>query len=147
MNWPELINLIASIATAAGVILAAIGLWLTKIQAMTSFEDSVSNEYRQIVKLIPVNALLGIELSEEEYANSLNDIYNYIDFTNEQIYLRKKGRIRKSTWGNWVEGIETNLNRSSFKKAWGFIKERSPNSFSELRKLEETSFKSDPKSW
>ena len=48
MNWPELINLIASIATAVGVILAAIGLWLTKIQAMTSFEDGVSNEYCQI---------------------------------------------------------------------------------------------------
>ena len=142
-----IINLIASIATALGIILAAIGLWLTKTQAVTSFEDNVSNEYRQIVKSIPVSALLGDELSDEEYAKSLNAIYNYIDFSNEQIYLRKEGRIRETTWNNWADGIETNLNRSAVKKAWGAIKEKSPNSFSELQKLEETSFKSDPKSW
>ena len=147
MTWFDIVNLVASIATAVGVILAAVGLWLAKIQSMTSFEDGVSNEYRQIVKLIPVRALLGDELSDEEFENSLNDIYNYIDFTNEQIYLRQQGRIRKATWNSWADGIETNLNRKSFKKAWEIIKEKSPNSFTELRRLEQQAYKVDPKSW
>jgi hypothetical protein len=54
MDWPTIINLAASIATAVGVVVAAIGLWLTKVQAKTAYEDSIGNEYRQIVKQIPV---------------------------------------------------------------------------------------------
>jgi hypothetical protein len=147
MDWPVIVNLVASIATAIGVVLAAVGLWLTKAQAVTAYEDSISTEYRQIVKLIPVKALLGESLSETEFNECLSDVYNYIDFTNEQIYLRQQGRIRKKTWESWSEGIAANMGRAVIKEAWDLIKVKSPSSFSELRTLEEKNFRSDPRLW
>ena len=137
----------ASMVTAVGVVIAAIQLWLTKRQAVTTFEDEVSNEYRQIAKSIPVQAMLGEDLREEEFNRALNEIYNYIDFTNEQIFLRQQGRIRKTTWQNWCEGIDSNLDLPAFEKAWKLVKEKRPHSFNELRRLEAEGFRIDPKEW
>lgn len=150
MEWPTAIdwaNLAANVATAFGVALAAVGLWVTKAQAVTAYEDSISTEYRQLVKCIPVKALLGENLTDAEANNSLAAIYNYIDFTNEQIYLRQQGRIRKATWESWSEGIAVNMRRAVFQEAWEKIKAKSPGSFVELRTLEANNFKGDPKSW
>ena len=143
----SIIQVTASTVTAIGVVIAAIQLWLIKRQAVTTFEDEVSNEYRQIAKPIPVQAMLGEDLKEEEFNRALNEIYNYIDFTNEQIFLRQQGRIRKTTWQNWCEGIDSNLDLPAFKKAWKLVKEKLPHSFNELRRLEAEGFRIDPKKW
>jgi hypothetical protein len=39
---------VAAIATAIGVFFAAIQLWHTRNRAVTTFEDSLSSEYRKI---------------------------------------------------------------------------------------------------
>lgn len=147
MDWPSTIILGANVATSVGVFFAAAGLWVTKVQAVTAYEDSISTEYRQLIKNIPIEALLGEHLSEGEAKSSLTAIYNYIDFTNEQIYLRQRGRIRKATWHSWAEGIASNMRRVAFKEAWEMIKAKSPDSFTELRTLEANDFMGDPKAW
>jgi hypothetical protein len=67
--------------------------------------------------------------------------------TNEQIFLRQVGRVRKNTWQNWRDGIKSNLSRPTFHRAWEEIKARSNGSFQELRRLERENFKSDPANW
>jgi hypothetical protein len=57
------------------------------------------------------------------------------------------GRISRSTWINWCDGIKTNLSRPAFDKAWKKIKKEAKGSFEELRHLEEDQFKSDPRIW
>jgi hypothetical protein len=57
------------------------------------------------------------------------------------------GRISRSTWVNWCDGIKTNLSRPAFDQAWKIIKKESDGSFEELRQLEEDKFKTDPMSW
>lgn len=145
-DWISIINMTAAVATALGVAVAATGLWLSREQTKTQFEDNVTNEYRQLLKEIPAKALLENDEPLDLSDSLLDAIYNYIDFTNEQVFLRQKNRIRKTTWISWVEGIKSNLEKSTIKMGWNKIKDKAPGSFSELRTLENFEFNVDPRS-
>jgi hypothetical protein len=138
---------VASIATAIGVFFAAFQLWHTRARAITAFEDSLSNEYREITGRLPTEALLGEILTTDAHKAFLHEFYRYFDLTNSQIFLRQSGRISKKTWTFWAEGIETNLARPAFAVAWEEISRRAGSDFSELRHLIAGDFKSDPRNW
>ena len=63
----DTLSALASIATAAAVMVAAWQLVLLKKQEITIFEDSLAKEYRDIAATLPVEALLGEEISESEH--------------------------------------------------------------------------------
>jgi len=144
MNLMDWFNLIASFATAVGVFLAWWQIRESSRQAKTTFEDSLSNEYRNLVQGIPVKALLGEDLDEEAYRDNLSELYHYIDLTNEQAFLRQRGRISPETWVNWRDGIQTTMSKPAFSRAWKEISERSPDSFGELRRLIDSGYTKDP---
>lgn len=143
----ETFSLLASIATAIGVFFAWWQIRRGTLQAVTDFEDDLAREYRELARHIPIKALLNEELTEAEFADALPYFYRYVDLSNEQTFLRMVGRVRKQTWFFWRDGIKSNLGRSGFKKAWEYIKERSPKSFEELRRLERGQFEEDPHDW
>ena len=147
MDTEAWIGAISGIATAVGVLFAGVQLMLAKRQARTDFEDTLNREYRETVRTIPVSALLGESLSDELLEQHLPDFYRYIDLTNEQVFLRAKNRISRKTWVNWVDGIKDNLQRPAFAKAWLLIKSSAKDSFEELRALEKSKFKDDPRHW
>ena len=135
-NWSDA----AAAVTVFGVLIALIGLRFayrqmaaqSELQAAT-YEDNFVREYRKLVQKIPTKALLGDALSDQERADSLNEFYHYIDLCNEQAYQAKQGRIRKATWTEWKSGIEGNLRRPEFARAWAYIAERSEGEFQDLR--------------
>jgi len=133
--------------TAIGVFFGVLQYFRFGQHAITQFEDDIEREYRLIAKDIPVNALLGDDVTEVDRKVFMNAFYNYIDFSNGQIFLRQNSRIRCKTWKSWAEGIEANLCLPAFSNAWAEIKEKLPNSFKELQRLEKDAFKSDPKDW
>jgi hypothetical protein len=147
MNWTEIVTTIASVATALGVVFAALQIALTRRQARTQFEDGLAREYRELAQRIPVKALLGETIDDKDYANALDELYRYIDLSNEQVFLRQNNRISHKTWENWCDGIKSNLSKPAFKKAWAEIKSRATESFNELRRLEASGFKDDPRKW
>lgn len=147
MTWNEVIQLLATVATPIAVLLAWWQLRLTKQQAVVAFEDSLAREYREIAHELPVAALLGEPIDQTVYTDVLEYFYRYIDLSNEQVFLRMNRRITASTWQNWVAGIKSNLARPAFQQAWEEIKQRAPESFSELRRLEERGFATDPAGW
>jgi hypothetical protein len=122
-------------------------LLLTKRIDQTQFEDDLVNHHREIIMKIPVNALLEKKLTPEEVHKAKDSIYFYIDLSNDQVFLRQNGRISKATWILWRDGIKSNLSRAAFREAWEDIKIAVPNDFSELRRLEKSDFKDDPKDW
>ena len=138
---------VAAIATAIGVFFAAFQLWHTRARAITTFEDSLATEYRQITGRLPTEALLGEKLTVDLQKANLHEFYQYFDLTNSQIFLRQSGRISKRTWTFWAEGIQTNLGRPAFTSAWADISGRAGRDFSELRRLIAEDFKSDPRRW
>ena len=138
-----MIQAAGSIATAIGVLLAWWQFRQGAIAARTHFEDDLDREYRELARQIPTGALLGKELTDNEQNESLKYFFHYVDLSNQQVFLRIHGRIGKKTWQYWCDGIESNLARPAFQKAWEYIKQES-NSFAELRRLEERRFKGDP---
>jgi hypothetical protein len=146
MIW-QMIGAIGESVTAIGVFVAVYQLVLTKKANQTQFEDDLTKEYREITRTIPLNALLGAELTIEESTKARDGLYFYIDLCNEQVFLRQNGRVCVATWIFWQDGIKSNLARPAFKEAWEVFKLAAPNSFNELRQLEKTDFKDDPASW
>ena len=99
-DWTEIGSLataLGSLTTAVGVIVAARQINISRKQAVTQFEDSMTSQYRAIIKTIPIEALLGEDIAEECYKSELDDFYRYIDLTNEQITLRQQDRVRLET--------------------------------------------------
>ena len=121
-------------------------LWLTRAVAQLQFEDAMAREYRELCTTIPANVFLRGDISEDQYIETFDEFYRYIDLSNEQVSLRQSGRIGKCAWKNWCSGIQQNLELPAFERAWGEIKAKT-TSFKELRRLEESRFASDPKQW
>ncbi len=141
------ISAIANCVMAVGVLLVLWQIWLTKKIATTQFEDSMAKEYRELAAKIPTKALLGQDLTEEEYKETFDEFYHYVDLSNEQVFLRQRNRVTKETWRYWLDGIKANLSRPAFKRAWEEIKARNSDSFVELRRLQGSGFKDDPHCW
>lgn len=147
MNAIEIANLIASLATAAGVIFAAVQLWQSRSHSASAFEDSFYKEYRELSRRIPSRAMLGEDIDDGEKGRYLDEFLHYFDLSNEQIFLRQKGRIRTETWGFWRDGIRSNFKKPAFKWAWAELEKSKTTEFSELRHLLRSGFTEDPKHW
>src|SRR5438128_12314380 len=111
MTTSQWIEAVTSIATALGVLFAGVQLLLQKRQATTQFEDDLAKQYRDIVKDLPIQAHFDESVSDDEYRAALRHLVRYVDLTNEQIFLRLKGRIRGDTWRDWCDGIRSALRR------------------------------------
>jgi len=140
-------NSIVSIFTMLGVLVAAFQLRVSSKIAQSEFEDSIDQQYRELAKGIPVDALIGRSVSDDKKELTRELIYNYLDLCNEQIFLRKKKRIRMDTWADWRTGIELNLQKHEFQAVWSEIKSEAPQTFSFLERLEASGFEQDPKKW
>ncbi|OUS30505.1 hypothetical protein A9Q99_06005 [Gammaproteobacteria bacterium 45_16_T64] len=145
-------NVVSSIATAAGSIATGVGVlfgaWqirLSKKQAQAEFEDHLDQQYRILSMDIPVDVLIGKEPKAEEKAMVRELVYNYLDLSNEQVYLRAKGRITQYTWLSWSSGIKAHLERPAFKAVFDEVSEMS--GFTYLEKLVRLDFDTDPISW
>lgn len=147
MHVIDAIQALASIATAVGLFMAWWQIRLTKQQAVTTFEDQLAAQYREIIRRLPVDALLGEALPSDVQQDVLTVFFHYIDLTNEQVFLRSIGRVTNRTWANWCDGIEGTLRLTAFATAWVEIKRRAPKSFEELHRLEADRFQSDPVRW
>jgi hypothetical protein len=141
INW-DAVSAIAASISALAVVFAMLQLRATKRIGQLQFEDQLAKEYRELAARIPTKAMLGGRLSRQEYQEAFDELFHYIDLSNEQCMLRKHGRVRKEVWDNWREGIESNLKLPAFAQAWNEIKKRT-ESFKELRNLEEN-FNRDP---
>ncbi|OAK59497.1 hypothetical protein A3K87_26015 [Variovorax paradoxus] len=152
-NTTDIVSAFGSGISAIAACVAAIGVWYAKDQLKTSrelaqlsFEDALAKEYRELAGQLSKKALMGESLTDTEYEDAFDELYRYVDLTNEQISLRARGRITPEVWCSWLEGIKSNLALPAFARAWAEIKERS-SGFEELRHLEQDSFSTDPKKW
>lgn len=100
---------LAPYVTAFGVIIAFVQIFRSNTQQRVIFEDSINKEYRDIIQRIPYKALINEDIGLVEIDAVNNEIYNYMDLCNEQVYLRISNRVCKKTWNNWQEGMRTNF--------------------------------------
>ena len=131
----DFLPLVPATVTAIGVCVAAYQLRVNRKQAVTTFEDSLTAQYRQIASTLPLKALLGESLSKSEHEEHLKFFYRYFDLCNEQAFLHQSGRVSENTWAFWKDGIIGNLRRPAFERAWREIAGRANDDFSELKQL------------
>ena len=112
--------------------IAAWQLYVTRNTANDTFEASFVEEYRAILRDLPIAALLNEALPEHQVKEALPALYRYFDLCNEQVSLHKHNRIKKKTWTNWEAGIEANLKRSAFRMAYSLIKPKIASDFNDL---------------
>lgn len=141
------LDIFVSFLTFLGICVAVWQLVLSRRIAQSQFEDSIDQQYRDLAREIPVDALIGKHVKEEEKYKIRELIYNYLDLSNEQVSLRAKKRINKDVWPDWCTGIKENLAKPEFKLVWEEIKREAPGSFSFLEKLENKNFNNDPENW
>ena len=144
---PEWIAAIGAIASMVGVWFVWRQVRLSKDIAKDAFEDGLAKEYRELASGIPTKALLGSGLSPYEYKETFDELFRYIDLSNEQVMLRRRGRLRDATWISWSAGINFNMALPAFRRAWTEVQKSNPTQFSELKRLLESDFKEDPKNW
>lgn len=138
---------LAPYATAFGVVIAIYQVWRNIEQSKTAFEDSLSKEYREIIRSIPYSALIGEQITEDDQEHEFNKVYNYMDFCNEQIFLRKNGRVRENTWIDWQNGMKINFSLPIFEETSKKVFDKLPDIFHELRMVKDKNFDTDPNKW
>lgn len=147
MEYLDIFSLIASLATAVGVLLLAYQIYIARQESVTQLEDSMAKEYRDLASAIPTRALLGVALTEEEKNAHFDEFFHYFDLSNEQTFLRQKKRIRKETWIFWCDGMKSNIAKPAFSWAWEEIEKTGTKEFSEFRRLVASGFAADPATW
>lgn len=142
MSVADLLQGVSNAATAIAAVFTAFGAWaavrqlrLLEQQSVTSFEDGLADEYRDIARELPLDALLGVSMSPQEVTQALPAFYRYFDLCNQQVFLNMQGRIRAETWQLWKDGIQSNLRRPAFAQAWAEIAAKATGDFNELRAL------------
>src|SRR5689334_14822102 len=114
LDWPA----IGSISTALAVLIGAWQVRRGRQEAVTDFEDDLSREYRELSRMIPVNVQLGGQVDDESFKELFSALYQYIDLSNQQVFLRMSGRITKNTWEQWADGIRSTMKQPAFSRAW-----------------------------
>ncbi|MFT3684361.1 MAG: hypothetical protein QM783_05440 [Phycisphaerales bacterium] len=141
LTYPLVLQTIASftgVATSTSMIIAYRQLKLATRNSQLTFEDAFAREYRQVGNRVPLKAVLGEPLSEDELAAALPEFFWYFDLSNQQVFLRRHQRVSDLTWSLWSEGIRANLARPAFAAAWErVVKDRASGDthFSELRRF------------
>lgn len=148
---PEWISAFAAVVSAFGVFIVWRQLHKTGEIARLQFEDGLAKEYRELIGRIPTKAMLGEGLSPTEFAAAFDELFRYIDLSNEQVMLRKNERISVEVWSNWRDGIRSNFELPAFQKAWQTLQQKMPSQFSELnrlfKELEKLEGETDPANW
>lgn len=78
---------VAALATALGVLIAVWQLWESLRVAKAQFEDGLNAQYRALIAELPLDALLGRQLSESDLNSAMPVFYRYFDLSNEQANL------------------------------------------------------------
>jgi hypothetical protein len=135
-DFLQLTQAFATVATVIYVFLTWQQLKLLRKQATTTFEDSLTEQYRRIIENIPIEIWLGVDLRtlDEVRRNRCRDaICRYIDLSNDQAFLHNKKRVTDEAWNQWSDGIKLNMKLGAFAEVWEEVKKKCPASFNELR--------------
>jgi hypothetical protein len=134
----QLFTALTSFATVVLAFLAWRQIVLLRQQAITTFEDGLTEHYRRIMESIPTEIWLRSDLKtldKKVHEDCRDAIYRYFDLCNEQALLYDMKRIREDVWNEWCKGIRVNMDLPAFKEVWAEVGEKSPENFAELRAL------------
>src|SRR4051812_40117243 len=107
---------VSGVAAGGGLVFVAWQVYLARRQLTSSFEASFVDRYERIVANVPLEWLLGEALTppSDQVERAM---YDYFELCEEELYYRKSGRVSRSTWRDWWEGMRLHLRRPAFHDA------------------------------
>jgi len=134
---------LGAIFTILGIVIIWLQLRQASVLSRSNFENQLTQEYREIIKEIPILALLDKSLPDfesedmkevfDDHEKILMNFYRYFDLSNEQVFLMMKNKISKQTWYEWQQGIKSNIRKKAFRQAFSLINKTNEKSFDELK--------------
>ncbi len=119
------------IATAFGLLLATIGLflnwWENRRNHRLTFFAEYTRRYQEIMIALPFEAFKKdfdvAKMKEGERKLTLTQMLAYFSLCSEEFDLNNEGFVRNRIWGIWAEGITENLKKPAFRWGWEQVKE------------------------
>ena len=142
-----MLDTIALLLTATGVCVGAWQLRSSQRLALTAFEDSVDQQYRALAATIPMDVWLARTPPADVPARTREAIFRYFDLCNEQVFLRRTGRVSSTRWVVWEDGIRHHMRVPAIDAVWTEVVDGSSGYFGELERLLDSVGRGDPKSW
>ena len=136
--------LIASIATAIGIMIAVGQLRQAQKQRVREFESLFLARYWELIDELPAKVALGFEGENEATESDLKAFAQYLRLCEDECEQRRLLWISTATWQVWADGMRFELSNGSFAALWRNHEHRFPTSFQHLRALVED--KADPSS-
>jgi hypothetical protein len=123
MGASEVVTTVANVATAAGIFAVGWQLVLNRRQMMAEFERTFGERYERIIRDVPLPMLIGQVEDPTNDATALRAFFDYFELCEEELYYRRQGKVSRSTWKDWWEGIALNFRRPAFRTAWAHLKD------------------------
>jgi hypothetical protein len=136
-----------SVFSAVAILIALYQIQRSNRQSKTVFEDTISKEYRDLVRGISVKLYIGDPIAENEMIEVRHQLFRYFELTNYQIFLRRCNRISSSTWLTWRDGIQANMKLPVIQKTWDDMAGKNLIRFHNLERLIEEKYAVDPIKW
>ena len=128
---------VASVATAVGVLLAAVSLQQARRQRKRDFEDFYVRRYWKLMDRLSLDAMKGsLSGDAQERRKDERAIRAYFLLCEDELDLRHDRWIGTRTWNLWREGIESQMSRPLYEEVWQQVqKEREAGTEEGFRRL------------
>jgi hypothetical protein len=141
MSATDVIGTAANVATALGIIGVGSQLWLNRRQMVSAFERTFVDRYERIIRDVPLALLFGEAFDPFSDDKVLRAFFDYFELCEEELYFRRIGKVSRSTWCDWWEGIALNVRRPAFRTAWDHLRERVTVSAGSGKQVRATQFR------
>lgn len=112
-----MIQAIATCVTAAGVLIAVLGLRASQQQRLREFEAFYVQRYWGLMDGLSLPALRG-ESGGRVCPDDERVVWSYLRLCEDQLELRKAGWISDATWAAWLDGMRQQVRRWPFEPIW-----------------------------
>ncbi|MEJ8279417.1 hypothetical protein [Pseudonocardia spirodelae] len=128
-----MIESIAAVVTAVGVVFAGLQLRAAQVQRVREFESLYVQRYWKIVDGLPLGELDSGTPYEQLSEKDRKSVEMYVLLCEDQYEMRKEGAISRSTFAIWRQGIDNVREREPFLGAAAQIQARRNTTLTLLR--------------
>lgn len=125
---PEFLDLVRTIATIIGTLLAAAALFISVVSLRNNLFvqlfSSYTKRYQEVLQQLPESVFYTDYVLNNDPAKEavLRAMRGYFDLTFEEWLLNDEKKIDRKIWEIWDGGISTAMSRTAFKQAWRIVK-------------------------
>ena len=135
---------IASVATAVGVLLVAPQLRFAQRQRHRAFEDLYLQRYWSLADKLSIECDPGRAAASTGILEQDEGVLRaYLRLCEDQIEMRKLGWVTRETWRLWADGIRANVSSWPYQEVWKTVQAEDRDDHHCLRAMERHGFHRD----